>query len=210
MDGEQGLAELKWFDYRPLAPDTATLAFVCEHVKGLARQLEYLGEERAWFKAHGSVFGKGRKLNPAEPHAWKHWTLFERLRRLADQHFMRYDLFWAMAFEAYNEFGWGAKQLKGKGYGFIPFNYFGNRTMLSRVKAGYEEYTRRFLVKSHLPFFRPESFTGHPFQVGYWRYVAGEIKKRYPSRWRDRLAELTEEGQFPRDTGRLILCVFDK
>lgn len=204
MDYEQQLIETKWFDYKPLPPDTATLAFIVEHAKGLVRQLEYLGEEGAYYKATGALFGS-RGLKRANPTAWKHWKLFERLRQRADERCMRYDLFWAMAFEAYNEFGWGTRQTKRKSC-FVPFNYFTSKALLSRVFDGWEEYRRQFLVKSHIPFLRAEAFTGHPFQVGYWRYVADEIKRRYPRKWYERLDEMRVAGEFPSGNDWLAFC----
>ncbi len=98
--GETALYERKWFDYRPLTPDGATLAFFYAWAKALTQFNEYLGDSK-WL----NFLRRFEHFNPPylKQHHARYWRSMNKLSNWADKRGMHYDWCWTAAFEGFIE-----------------------------------------------------------------------------------------------------------
>lgn len=197
---EEELYDLKWFDYRPLPPDTATMAFTHQHIEFSGRYLEDLGEEGGKQISRGIL----KSLDPQNVRGWKFFPTMEKLRQWADKNGMRYDHFWELAMIAYNDLGFGTVRLTEKFYSrkagkvltqvkpyrCLILNLFTTARMLARILESHRELKETTIIKSNDPYFQPENYAAEPLQVDYFRYLCMELMTRYPGSYKDRLDNL--------------------
>jgi hypothetical protein len=189
---ERRLYDLKWFDYRPLAPDTATMAFSLWHVRKLAAHLSDL-DEGGFIYACNSAF-KG--INVERLRQWKHFGVMEKLRWWADKRFLRYEDFWELAFGVHLDFGLGTRGYgKGRKSRTIFVQVFTSPKILAEVNCRASLRQQERLILSDHPYFQAPAWRGKPLQVDYAAHVAGELKRRYGGSAQERAKALVESGR---------------
>lgn len=157
---EQELYETKFFDYRVISHNTATIAFVCFFQKELLVYEKLT--RKGYFRNYLST------VNQPVPE-WKHFKTFQDLRRWADANFIKYNDFWSFAFLFHREMGF--KQC-------FP-NVFKNKNLLINIKnVDKEKYTHQ-LKLADLQYFNIDNYTGEDMQNDYWNYVIKEIRAKY-------------------------------
>lgn len=193
---ERRLYELKWFDYRPLSPDTATVAFMCEFWKRLATVMkDDLGDDRAPYRIDNMIM----KLADKPPKTWRDFQMGETLRSWSDRNFMRYDHFWMWAFEEYLGMSFGTKGLvKGKKDRTIIMNYFNYPKILSKVQQRRGQHEADRVIWSEHPYFKPEAFEGTRLQLDYFDYVVCAVKRLSGARASHAIRRMVDNGKIPK------------
>ena len=172
---EERLYETKWFDYRILPVDAANIAFIFEFAKALSeynKQLGFTGWVNPYFK----------KFDIENYKKW-HWTRFLiKLRQYADRNSMRYDDFWELAFEAFNEFKFRK----------MSINFFLNEDALRCIE---EKQKKKKIIKyASSRFFSVEYYSGFEIQDDYYWYLIGRLKNFYGKNWKRQFAEMVGGG----------------
>ena len=195
---EKELMETKWFDYRALAPDVATLVFMNEWAKAFCNYNERLGKTRHfYFLKSFERFDLGYLKNKTR------FGYFTKLRQWADSHRMRYDLYWAWAFEVHENLGYGRT--------------FESIFLGKRIKAGVlqkqKDFERDILIYSQHEIFRPDNYADYEIQDDYYWYLVDEVKKRNPKdRWLTKIKELITIDRIPNRffmQNRVSKCLID-
>ena len=159
---ERTLMESKWWDYKLVEPETATLIFIREYVHQVTRYMEELGRSR-----HTNVL---KAFSAERPREWRHWNLAEATRMWCDSHGIAYDEFWAWATEEHLRGGWHMT--------FI--NAFCGEKMRKKVFERLEAARSQMMKVSRHPFFRAESYRrGCKLQNAYCHHLVAEVRRRY-------------------------------
>jgi hypothetical protein len=175
------LYETKFFDYRPVSPDVATMMFTYAYGKAMETYNDMLGRSRYLHTLKGFPDMKLETMKQQ-----KQFKILQGLRQWSDKHGMRYDMFWSWATEAHLNLGFQKTYI----------NVFYNKKILAEIKRQHAEWTEKFLVRSDSKFFRADSYTGHPVQQEYYDYVIkGTLKRSDQAGAAKMLAELVESGE---------------
>jgi hypothetical protein len=175
------LYETKWFDYRPVSPDVATMMFLLDYVKSMATYNDTLGNSR-----YVHTLKQFQSMDLETVRQQKNFKMLRGLRQWADKRGMRYDQFWSWATEAHLKLGF-AKM-------FI--NVFYNASILAEVEKAHAEWTAKFLVRSDHKYFRASAFKGYPVQLDYYDYLVKGTLQRNDSKLAARtLAQLVKAGE---------------
>ncbi len=163
---EKELYDMKWFDYRAMDPDTATLVFMHEYALRMREYNELLGRSRYFyilksFKAFERDYLRNHRL----------FKILEKLRPIADKHGMPYDKFWEFACEAHMNLGFKKTYV----------NVFLNKNILKKIKEDWEQYKKDFICYSKSTSLQPDNYQGFDIQKDYYEYLLGQIKTRYPA-----------------------------
>lgn len=157
---EKALYDSKWWDYRTMTPQTATLAFAKAY-----------GEA---FGLHGDTLLGSRYINcfkgwqSTRPQDWKHYRTMVRLRQFADRWGMKYRDFWDWAFYAWMELGFTA---------FYP-NAFLNARLQNHILGQKEARQDPFLRFAESAFFASAHYCGHWLQDDYNLHLTRAAMKR--------------------------------
>lgn len=180
-ENEKAFYGIKWFDYRMLSIDTATVAFLNEFAKCQTSFNEDTGKTRYF-----SFFKNMSGFEPTYMKKYKtdFWNSLVKLRQWADGHFMSYDDYWRWAFRAFNDLSFNKCYL----------NAFINTRLKMAVLDYKDENTTNFLKKSDLPYFKADNFTGNKIQCDYYDYLIRQIKARYPMEYDGMFAKYISEG----------------
>lgn len=192
---ERELYGLKWFDYKPLSPDMATLLMGQEHCRQSVYFYELLGEQSHFVKTAALLYSK---LDLDNIRSWKRFDTMEKLRQWADQNGMRYDNFWRWAFEAILNTRHGTvgrKNDRGRSRFFV-LNHFLNKHVLEDTLRRRDEAQATFITFSDHPYFQAAAYRGEPLQDSYHLYLLQELKRRFPAAMLEKLNILIENGRF--------------
>ena len=180
---ETSLFARKWFDYRPLSPDGATLAFFYAWAKALTQFNEYIGDSK-WL----NFLKRFESFKPdylKRYHA-RYWRTMTKLRKWADKRGMPYDFYWTAAFEGFIE-------LKFR-YRFFVESYLSERLN----NDIWQKFTsRQIVLKSSLPFFRADNYQGWEVQDDYYHYLVREIMQTHgqPEIYLPHIERLVRDGE---------------
>lgn len=193
---ERSLYNLKWFDYRPIEPDTATLACAMAHTRKLGTYLQEL-DCGNFISARNSLF-KGFNLDKIR--GWKHFETMERLRWWCDKRLLRYDLFWEYAFETYIQFGLGTRGYgKGRRHRMIFLSLFRSQALLAHVAQLHQGRSQERIALSDHPYFAASQWRGELLQRDYADYLVNELRRRHGSGFEEKVEILIENGRLHRD-----------
>jgi hypothetical protein len=193
-DIEQELFKTKWFDYRMLSPDDATLLFMDEWRKALTSYNEhnvpsYRGKDGKLHVMNGYTdVSKGYKSLNIEYLKTKKktsWNLFTKLRQWADKQGFGYDKYWPSAFKAHEVLGFKNRLL----------NVFLNERIKAKVVERIDDYRQIKIKKAMSSAFKAENYEGTPLQDDYYEYLIDELKQRYPVRREEKLMKMVKEGE---------------
>jgi hypothetical protein len=161
---QRELFDTKFFDYRALAPDAATLFFMRDWAVAFTNYNEDLGRTRYW------AFLKGfESFDLSYLKATPRFKVHEKLRSFADAHGFRYDLFWQWAFEAHLHMGF--------------HRTFEQVFLFPKILTKIMEYKRifdeNFITYATTDIFKPQNYRNLELQNDYYWYLVYEIKNRY-------------------------------
>lgn len=197
MSLELDLYEIKWFDYRMLSPNMATMFFVREYAKAIGNLRVKLGLLDG---KNVSYYIALPEFDVRAPEMWKYWKRMNGLRQWADKNFMRYNDFWEWACRAYIELGFNERRMrfqkrkggkpvltkKGKpsyeNKYVIFLNSFLNKNLLAKVLDLQLDH-ERYVLYSDMEIFRAENWQDHPIQNDYYDHLASEVKRKHPDPW---------------------------
>jgi len=163
MDQKE-LFDTKFFDYRALAPDAATLFFMRDWAVAFTNYNEDLGRSRYW------AFLKGfESFDLSYLKATPRFKVHEKLRSFADAHGFRYDLFWQWAFEAHLHMGFQR----------TFENVFLSLRILKRALEMKRKHEENFITYATTDIFKPQNYRNLELQNDYYWYLVYEIKNRY-------------------------------
>ena len=175
------LYQSKFFDYRPVSPDVATMQFMYAYGKAMEIYNDTLGYTK--YRHILKAFDK------MELGALKEKTQFKSLaslRRWADRHGMPYDLYWSYATEAH-------LQLK---FDKTYINVFSHKKIRAYVLEKWESRRRQVVIRSDSHFFKAENYQGFQVQKDYYEYVIDGVFEKH--NYRDagyKLADLVRAGE---------------
>ena len=161
---QRELFDTKFFDYRALAPDAATLFFMRDWAVAFTNYNEDLGRSRYW------AFLKGfESFDLTYLKATPRFKVHEKLRSFADAHGFRYDLFWQWAFEAHLHMGF--------------HRTFEQVFLFPKILTKIMEYKRthdeNFITYATTDIFKPQNYRNLELQNDYYWHLVYEIKARY-------------------------------
>lgn len=178
---ERVLYETKWFDYRPLAPDVATLVFMLEWAVKMREYKDDMGHSRYW-----NFLRSFKSFDLDYLRTNRRFKTLTKLRQYADKHRIRYDHFWHWAFEAHNELGFT------KTFDEV----FLNKKILKRVLDTNREYEQAHIKFSQSKLFEADNYDGLQIQKDYYDYIIHEVQKRYPrDRRTQKINSLIRQGK---------------
>jgi hypothetical protein len=160
---EPALMQSKWFDYRRLHPVMATQLFVKAYNRAYGNflatttdvGLKYLPA----FKGRDLLADKHRERKTV----WK-------LRQLADEHGVPYDVFMNAAMRFYQREGWMHVPR--------PSHILSNELALLHVLDTWQNTKRDMPVWASLSFYTVDEWTGHPDQLAYEEHLLQFIRAR--------------------------------
>lgn len=182
---ERVLFETKWFDYRPLPPEVATLVFMLEWAVRMKEYKDDMGYSRYlnFLRSFDNFKLSYLRTN-------KRFKTFTKLRQYADKHGIRYDHFWYWAFEAHNDLGFT------KTFDEV----FLNKKILKRVMDKNKEYEQAHIKFSESKLFEAENYKKFQVQKDYYEYILRQVKKRYPrDRRLQKINSLIRHGKLNQD-----------
>lgn len=179
---ELALMAVKWFDYRILTPDQATME--CLYHYALATR--HFQKEAG----NGSYFNFLVRVDLSNPKEWGGWKFIEKIRQHADSLGMPYNLYWDFAYVARSR---------------IPFqrsfiSVFLNKHLQKMVAELTAKHAENCLILSDHRLFRPESYTGCWIQKLYFNYVVRAAWERFgKANFQRMLGQILEDGKIPLD-----------
>jgi hypothetical protein len=152
----------KWWDYRLVDEETATLMFILSYAKIVSEYNERCGRSR-----HMNLL-KGFCLD--NPQLWgRNYATLRNLRCWCDKQGTRYDEYWQWAVEIHETLGF--------------HNYFVTTYACSAVKERViikqAENRRVFIPVSQHPFFRSAGYKGCLLQDAYFTELTRTVRDRY-------------------------------
>lgn len=191
---ERNLYKTKWWDHKLITqPDLATLCFVGHWVKEHAFALKRAGldhTEDAEGKAVPVPYPYTRATVEyfQQVNGGADWRAFQRIRMLADQHGVPYDLMATAATAA----------ILGTDCARLDVRTLDNTMMLAAVM---NEVRDRLCVLSTPmtsdPYFSAANYIGTPLQDAYCADVVARIKERWGAKADDVLIRLSLRGKIP-------------
>ena len=161
---ERELMETKFFDYRALTPEVATLVFMREWARAFCNYNEDLGYTRHFAFLKGFKSFDLNYLRTNRP-----FKILNELRQIADKHGARYDLYWQWAFEAHTELCFGNKMV----------NTFKNKKIQAKILDMKREYDERTITYAKSDIFKSANYRNFELQNDYFWHIIREIKNRY-------------------------------
>jgi len=172
---EKQLYNLKWYDYRPYMPDTATLIFIGEWVNAFDRLLVKMGFDH-FENNRGEVvkkdypYSSGNIVYLKAVNDGEDWKRFTTLRKDCDVRTVPYWVFWEVALQTmvnYDGFDFGLQA-------------FDNLLLLGSAF----EHVKNLLkdgqiVFARMPFLQPDRYTGTQIQKDYCEYIVFKVNERY-------------------------------
>jgi len=182
---ERELMEMKFFDYRAMEPEVATLVFMESWAKALMNYNEDLGKTK-----HYAFLKSFKSFDLAYLRENARFKALTKLRRIADKHGMRYDLYWQWAFDAHLELGF-SKTFE---------NVFLNLKIQAKIPDKKRAHEKTFVTWAKSDIFKPENYRNLELQNDYCWYLIREIKNRYHrEHWQRRITIMIENGRLPKD-----------
>lgn len=158
---EQELMKRKWWDYRLVHHDIATMMFILECSRQLPEYLERLGGSR-----YTNIL---KTFDVENPKSWTNWNLAESQRKRCDAHCINYKQFWRLATLKHEEIGWRAT--------FI--NSFCGEKMFGHVLKAHNDYKAFVIETSDNDFFKASGYKGCKIQKAYHFDIVMKINKKY-------------------------------
>lgn len=177
---ELELMKTKFWDYRLVSPDVATMIFTHRMAIRLSAHNEWHGESK-----HKDVL-KGFNIEAYQE--WKNWPLMERARRWCDEVGMNYDKFWIWATEEHEKLGW--KRYMG---------VFCGQKIFHKVLKRHETHSQNFIVTSSHPFFLAEGYRGCKLQKAYYRNIVMQVYRKYRSKSPEVMKTMLNDGVVAED-----------
>lgn len=190
---ERNLYEVKWFDYRMVSPDGATILFIAEYARRVQDYRVDVAGNPEGSRGFANVL---RGFDLKDPKAWGQFGIMQTLRRFADKNCIPYGNFWKWAFRAHLDGGWKIVQPK----------IFLQTSIKARVIELQDEHMEAFVTFSLLPVFSAENYKGHEIQKDYYYNLVSEVNSRYPNDADRRLASLAKSGRISREF--LDKCIY--
>lgn len=159
------LYKTKWYDNRLITPDEATLKFVRDFSREQDIYHESLGESKfmntlKWLDFKDESYKQTKQFKS-----------FKNFRQKVDRLGLKYDLFWAKAFELVGE--WNIKPIlveKGNlSYFYMPISKFLNDAIFSAIVQKYKQHP--FKVKADHAFFYEEKNASNSIFQEYQKYL---------------------------------------
>lgn len=180
---ERKLYSLKWFEYRPYDPQTATLMFIRAWGRESVRHNAKIGRFPV-------VFATYKTFDPVKLVKTRRWKIHNILRQWSDAQGMPYEKFWEWAFMAH-------LLCKFKYQNEINFT---KDSVLTRVKSEWEQYKVDFIHLSDNWLLQPDNYHGYAFQNEYYCYLIGEIVNRYhSSSWTNTILGYVNDDRIPKN-----------
>jgi hypothetical protein len=182
---ERELMDMKFFDYRALEPEVATLVFMANWAQAFCNYNEDIGYTKhfAFLKGFKSFDLDYLRTN-------SHFKTLNELRKIADKHGARYDLFWQWAFEAHTELSFQNKMV----------NTFKNKNIQAKILDKKRAHEKTFITYAKSDIFKPENYRNLELQNDYCWYLIREIKNRYAKEtWQGKILTLVENNRLPKD-----------
>ena len=182
---ERELMETKFFDYRALTPEVATLVFMREWARAFCNYNEDLGKTKHY------VFLKSfQSFDLSYLRDNRRFKTLGKLRQIADKHGVRYDLYWQWAFEAHLSLGFG-KTFE---------NVFFNKNIQAKILDMKRAHDETFMTYAESDIFKPENYRNLELQNDYFWHLIRKIKDRYHrDKWQARIRNLVENHRIPRE-----------
>jgi hypothetical protein len=190
------LYKSKWWDYKILSPESATLSFICAYGQRVPLYMERLAstvngknQEGEDIKYEANRYVNVLKhLDVESPEDWKHWKNITKLRQFADLHGMKYKEFWDHAVEAHE-----------------ALNYKHTWVNVFLAKRLQEEVVKRFhasrlitIPTAEFSYFKADEFTGGcELQNKYYLELTKMVMAKYGSRAKDVLLGMVSDGLIP-------------
>lgn len=171
---ESELMSKKWWDYRLLTPDDATIAFIGSYAKRVPQYIERLG--------NCPYVNLLKSFEIVSPRKWNNWSIAEKTRMWCDERCLSYDDFWIMACEEHEKMGWHK----------TFFNSFCGQKMLERIQNRLKD--RQFIQFSRLGFFTDVGYIGCPLQIKYHRFIVEKIGSKYGESAMEAIMSLMADG----------------
>ena len=180
------LYETKFYDYRAVSPDVATMQFMLAYGRAMEGYNDRLG-----YSKHRHIFRSIPSMRLSDLRSQPQFSQLAKLRRWADKYGMPYKFFWSYATEAHLKLAFHQT--------YIPI--FGHKAIKLRVKEAWDEWRTKFSVpRSNWDFFRAENFDRRPLQCDYYDYVLGNTIKMYGTHEAARrISELVSTGELAAD-----------
>jgi len=177
---EDNLMKSKWWDYRLVSPDTATMMFIHSFGKRMPSYNERHGKS-----AYVHIL---KTLDLNEPKKWSNWSTSQRLRRFCDAICMRYDEFW----------NWACEEHESLGHASMFMTAFGTECMRSRIQERMSSNRNNHIPVSKHPFFLAPAYKGCSLQIEYFGVLIEAIKRNYGASSIKVAIEMMDEGIIPR------------
>lgn len=175
------LYETKWFDYRVMSPDVATMKFMLAYGQSMRQYNHLIGLNRYFF-----VMRQFPSVKLSDLRKNRQFKILAGLRRWVDKHGMPYPTFWSYANDAHLNM----KFVKN----FI--SAYCNKKLLAVVNEMWTQRRQEVIVRSEFDYFRAENFAGLEAQCDYYDYLIGETQRRYSrEESATKLDDLVESGE---------------
>lgn len=177
---ELALMAVKWFDYRILTPDQATMACLYHYAVATRYYQKEVG--------NGSYFNFLVKVDLNNPKDWRGWRFIEKIRQHADSLGLPYDLYWSFAYQSRSK---------------LPFqrsyiNVFLNKRLMAMVEGMAARYKKEYVFLSDKPIFSPAKYCGLWIQDLYFDHVIRLVFEVYGRAGFGRvISQMVDDGKLP-------------
>lgn len=180
---ERELYSTKWWDYRHMEPEHATLICLLEYARAFSTYNDRRGNGR-----HVNVF---KNIDFERPETWRFYGALVKVRRWCDRRGVIYKQFWRLAMAGHEELG----------FRWATMNAFCNGRLLEWVEKDLAQRNAKTLVLSERNRFKAENYCGCPIQKAYYRHVVDEVKRKKGSGPAavDILKQLIENGRLSKE-----------
>jgi hypothetical protein len=182
---ERALFQKKWYDYRAIPHEMATLVCIShfvEHIRVL--QKHTLGEEDAVYK--NVLKGCGRLRNIFE---WKWWRTFEVIRQFCDKNCMPYGYFWETAIQIAVDKGYPRPSMVNT---YLSWSL--QESVLFEFKRNGVDWG--YIRFSKVDIFKAENYKGLKRQDEYYWYLIRSVKELYSGSYREeKIGLMVKRGQ---------------
>jgi len=155
----------KWFDYRHLSPDLATMRFMHSYAKAMETYNDMLG-----FSKHRYILRTFPSMSLNDLRNNAQFKQLASLRRFADRYGIPYPMYWTYATNAHHKLAFTKT--------FI--STFAHERIKAIILDLWNAKKEHSLETSDDPLFKADSFQAHPSQVEYYDYLIEETIKRNP------------------------------
>lgn len=198
---EDELYKTKWFDYRMLSPDMATMRFVYFWMKSHGWALSHAGLDFREDLNGDPVpvpyhYAQGTMEYFQQVNDGEDWEAFQKLRRMCDRRGVPYWMFCESAI----------KVLQGTDEGVLDVRCTTGNMMLNSIMLDVTERKLHGPIPlARDPHFAAAAYVGHPLQEEYAWHVTRAIKSRYRGDLTQKFVSLIKNGHLSKQFVKKLL-----